>query len=82
MNFSSLLQLLFQLWTYSTTLFNQVFFSLPGSIPTLDTNRDIFQLIESRGFQHESHYVRSQGGYILQMVRIINPFVPKSERKH
>src|SRR5699024_11061645 len=42
------------------------------------SNHNIFpqhELIESRGFLHESHFIESQNGYVLQAVRIINPTV-------
>ncbi|XP_075680513.1 lipase member K-like [Dermatophagoides pteronyssinus] len=38
-----------------------------------DVHRDIFQLIKSRGFEFEQHFVTTSDGYILQLVRIINP---------
>lgn len=34
-----------------------------------------FELILSRGFEYESHFIKSPDGYVVQMVRIINPFV-------
>ncbi|OTF73627.1 hypothetical protein BLA29_010120, partial [Euroglyphus maynei] len=34
-----------------------------------------YELIESRGFKYEQHFVETNDGYILQLVRIINPFV-------
>ncbi len=33
------------------------------------------QLIESRGFLAETHYITSSDGYILTVQRILNPFV-------
>lgn len=33
------------------------------------------QLIESRGFIAETHYIASSDGYILTVQRILNPFV-------
>ena len=31
-------------------------------------------MIESRGFQYESHFLNTGNGYIIQLVRIINPY--------
>ena len=33
------------------------------------------QLIESRGFRAENHYIQTLDGYILTVTRIINPYV-------
>lgn len=38
------------------------------------------KLITRRGFHAESHFITSQGGYILQAVRIVNPFVGEEDR--
>ncbi|KAH9530142.1 hypothetical protein DERF_003970 [Dermatophagoides farinae] len=46
----------------------------PGTTHLNDTNRNIFELIESRGFQYESHFLNTGNGYIIQLVRIINPY--------
>ncbi|OTF71999.1 hypothetical protein BLA29_011174, partial [Euroglyphus maynei] len=40
-----------------------------------------YQLIESRGFKYESHFVQTQDGYILQLVRLINPFVNRTKKR-
>lgn len=39
------------------------------------------ELIESRGFKHETHFVTSEDGYILQLVRIVNPHLQNSSKK-
>lgn len=38
-------------------------------------------MITLRGFHYESHFITSQGGYILQAVRIVNPYLNSEERK-
>ncbi|KAI1281863.1 Lysosomal acid lipase/cholesteryl ester hydrolase [Halotydeus destructor] len=38
-----------------------------------DEDRDVPQIIESRGFIAESHYVTTKDGYILTVHRIVNP---------
>ncbi|XP_046917071.2 lipase member J [Dermatophagoides farinae] len=40
-----------------------------------DVDRDIFQIILSRGFQYQQHFVTTEDGYILQLIRIVNPFI-------
>uniref|UniRef100_T1KEU1 Lipase n=1 Tax=Tetranychus urticae TaxID=32264 RepID=T1KEU1_TETUR len=40
----------------------------------------IEQLIESRGFNYEKHYIETKDGYILGVYRLINPFVDQSSR--
>ncbi|XP_015787859.1 gastric triacylglycerol lipase [Tetranychus urticae] len=42
-----------------------------------DSSRMISDLITSRGFIHEPHYVTTQDGYILGIHRMINPFSKK-----
>ena len=37
------------------------------------------ELITRRGFHAENHFITSQGGYILQAVRIVNPFVKEED---
>lgn len=37
-----------------------------------DINRDVPQIIRSRGFQSETHYVTTNDGYILTIHRIVN----------
>lgn len=32
-------------------------------------------MIESRGFRYEQHFVTTPDGYILQLVRMVNPFI-------
>lgn len=54
--------------------------NLPGTIHLEDTNRNIFEMITSRGFKYESHFVNNEQGYILQIVRIINPLINDTER--
>ncbi|XP_025018308.1 lipase 1-like [Tetranychus urticae] len=39
------------------------------------------QLIESRGFEYEAHYVTTEDGYILQNFRIINRYARESGKK-
>ncbi|CAG2172003.1 unnamed protein product, partial [Oppiella nova] len=39
------------------------------------------QLIESRGFQSETHTVTTGDGYILQVFRMVNPQLPNSGRQ-
>lgn len=34
-----------------------------------------FQIILSRGFQYQQHFVTTEDGYILQLIRIVNPFI-------
>ena len=41
--------------------------------PNCDSNRDIFQLASSRGFQLEEHEVITKDGYILKLHRLVNP---------
>ncbi|XP_027199870.2 lysosomal acid lipase/cholesteryl ester hydrolase-like [Dermatophagoides pteronyssinus] len=53
----------------------------PGTIHHNDTNKNIFELIESRGFRYESHFIQTGNGYILQYVRIVNPFLSSSKIK-
>lgn len=38
-------------------------------------------MIKSRGFKYESHFVQTQDGYILQLVRVINPFVTGTKKR-
>ncbi|XP_053202994.1 gastric triacylglycerol lipase-like [Panonychus citri] len=40
-----------------------------------DEDRDIGQVIESRGFISETHHIRTEDDYILGVYRIINPLV-------
>lgn len=40
-----------------------------------DLYRSIDEIIESRGFKWEEHYIQSSDGYILKTFRIINPYV-------
>lgn len=37
------------------------------------------QLIESRGFKAEDHYVETKDGYILLVTRIVNPYVKEKK---
>lgn len=50
-----------------------IFLQHPSQDEFPDLNRTIHELIESRGFKHESHFVTTAGGYILQVIRIVNP---------
>ncbi|XP_017491384.1 PREDICTED: lipase member M-like, partial [Rhagoletis zephyria] len=36
--------------------------------------------IELRGFKHETHFIASKSGYILQTIRIVNPHISPSGR--
>ncbi|XP_015786240.1 gastric triacylglycerol lipase-like [Tetranychus urticae] len=45
-----------------------------------DYEATIDQLIESRGFNYEKHYIETKDGYILGVYRLINPFVDQSSR--
>jgi hypothetical protein len=38
-------------------------------------------LIESRGFRQESHFVTTKDGYILNIFRIINPYINQNQLK-
>ncbi|RWS01370.1 gastric triacylglycerol lipase-like protein [Dinothrombium tinctorium] len=46
-----------------------------------DEHRDVVQLIESRGFVAETHYVTTDDGYILTIHRIVNPYLKRTKRK-
>lgn len=39
-----------------------------------DENRNCTQVIESRGFISETHYVTTKDGYTLRLFRIVNPY--------
>src|SRR5690348_3157443 len=43
-----------------------------------DMYRNTKQLVESRGFIAEEHLVTTKDGYILSMIRIVNPYQDKS----
>ncbi|KAI7697650.1 Lipase 3, partial [Sarcoptes scabiei] len=45
-----------------------------------DTNRNIHQIIQSRGFYSEPHFIPTRDGFVLQLVRIMNPFVRNRNR--
>lgn len=45
-----------------------------------DEDRNSVQLIESRGFKSQTHFIQTQDGYILQTFRIINPLPPKEAK--
>ncbi|UXI21234.1 allergen [Sarcoptes scabiei] len=49
--------------------------NLPGTRHLDDQDRNITEIIESRGFQQRTHFVQSKNGYIIQLIQIINPFV-------
>ncbi|XP_017479442.1 PREDICTED: lipase 3-like [Rhagoletis zephyria] len=40
-----------------------------------DVGKTTHQIITSRGFEHEVHFIHTSDGYILQTTRIINPTV-------
>ncbi|CAG2113662.1 unnamed protein product, partial [Medioppia subpectinata] len=48
---------------------------LPGYNHDLDTVRTSVEIIESRGFQSETHYITTTDGYILTFHRIVNPYI-------
>lgn len=41
--------------------------------PVADVGRSAQQLIESRGFKAETHYITTKDNYILGVIRIVNP---------
>ncbi|XP_054155984.1 lysosomal acid lipase/cholesteryl ester hydrolase-like [Oppia nitens] len=43
----------------------------------LDIDRNTSEIIKSRGFQSETHYVQTVDGYVLTVIRIVNPYVRK-----
>ncbi|KAH9426304.1 Alpha/beta-hydrolase lipase region [Dermatophagoides pteronyssinus] len=66
----------------SASYWNTLFHLLPGSFRNDDTNRNIYELIESRGFKYEQHFVETNDGYILQLVRIINPLIANDDEHY
>lgn len=46
-----------------------------------DHYRETVDLIQNRGFDHETHYVTTEDGYILGVHRIINPRISKEHRR-
>lgn len=46
-----------------------------------DEKRDAVELIESRGFKAETHFVRTYDGYILALHRIVDPEAVNATRK-
>lgn len=46
-----------------------------GNDATTDLERDVPQLIESRGFIQKTHFVITEDGYNLTIHRIVNPFM-------
>ncbi|CAG2176786.1 unnamed protein product [Oppiella nova] len=60
------------IWNYARNLVNY----------NQDIDRNTAQIIRSRGFRAENHYVTTYDGYILTVTRIINPYVTdRSELK-
>lgn len=49
--------------------------------PTSDLERNVQQLIESRGFVCENHFVITEDGYNLTLQRIVNPFLRRNSSK-
>ncbi|UXI18776.1 metabotropic glutamate receptor-like [Sarcoptes scabiei] len=47
---------------------------MPGYYEIADLDRNITEMIQSRGFQFEQHFIENEQGYILQLIRIVNPF--------
>ncbi|XP_054155986.1 uncharacterized protein LOC128954432 [Oppia nitens] len=41
----------------------------------LDIDRNTSEIVKSRGFQSETHYVETADGYHLTVIRIVNPYV-------
>ncbi|XP_054155983.1 lipase member M-like [Oppia nitens] len=41
----------------------------------LDIDRNTSEIVKSRGFQSETHYVETADGYVLTVIRIVNPYV-------
>lgn len=39
-----------------------------------------YKIVKARGYRHEIHPIETQAGYILNLVRIINPKIPKPTR--
>lgn len=52
-----------------------------ASEPQADLGRNVQQLIESRGFICETHFVITEDGYNLTLHRIINPSSDRNVRK-
>ena len=73
-----LLLLIFVPFALSTFVSTSNYHRQSGSItnPPVDPdeNRNAIDLIESRGFIVQTHYVTTYDGYILALHRIINPF--------
>ncbi|RWS11028.1 lysosomal acid lipase-like protein 3, partial [Dinothrombium tinctorium] len=46
-----------------------------------DARRDVAELIESRGFIAETHYITTDDGYILTINRIVNPSLKEKKRR-
>ncbi|OTF75582.1 hypothetical protein BLA29_001010 [Euroglyphus maynei] len=55
--------------------------TLPGTELHPDVDRDVFGIIESRGFKYERHFITTKDGYILQMIRLINPYLKNGQTK-
>ncbi|XP_054167643.1 lysosomal acid lipase/cholesteryl ester hydrolase-like [Oppia nitens] len=53
---------------------------LPGYYHHLDTVRNTVEVIESRGFKCQTHYVESGDGYIIAVHRVVNPYVKDRDR--
>ncbi|XP_015793936.1 lipase member K-like [Tetranychus urticae] len=66
--------------TNPTLAEEQAFIKLFGSKDP-DEAATCGQLIESRGFEYEVHYVTTEDGYILQNFRIINRYTRESGKK-
>ncbi|KPM03154.1 alpha/beta-hydrolase lipase-like protein [Sarcoptes scabiei] len=63
------------IFLFQTILFILFINNLPGTRHLDDQDRNITEIIESRGFQQRTHFVQSKNGYIIQLIQIINPFV-------
>ncbi|XP_025016870.1 gastric triacylglycerol lipase isoform X4 [Tetranychus urticae] len=72
MNSFKLVSLLLSIFVHSATV------NCDSNDP--DYKATIEELIESRGFNYEKHYIETKDGYILGVYRLINPFVDQSSR--
>lgn len=66
---------------YYTTAYHWITLirAMPGTKLHPDVDRDIFGIIESRGFKYEKHFITTTDGYILQLIRLINPYLKNNQ---